>query len=96
MAEGTGDWVQATFDDWYMQVEGDRFSAQQTAQEAQRIARMLGLKAGEAVAQGPAAQVLEEKHLSALYGVEVRRGEAGGQPVFVAQTRAEGREPGAA
>jgi iron complex transport system ATP-binding protein len=45
------------------------------------------LKAGEAVAQGPAAEVLEEKHLSALYGVEVRRGEAGGQPVFVAQVR---------
>lgn len=48
MAEST-DWVEATFDDWYMQVEGDRFSAQQTQQEAQRIARMLGLKPGEVV-----------------------------------------------
>jgi iron complex transport system ATP-binding protein len=43
------------------------------------------LKAGEVLAQGPAAEVLEEKNLSALFGVEVRRGEAGGQPVFVAQ-----------
>jgi iron complex transport system ATP-binding protein len=46
---------------------------------------VLLLKAGEVVAQGPAAQVLDEKHLSTLYGVEVRRGEAGGQSVFVAQ-----------
>jgi iron complex transport system ATP-binding protein len=45
------------------------------------------LKAGEVVAKGPASEVLVEKNLSALFGVDVRRGEAGGQPVFVAQAR---------
>jgi ubiquinone/menaquinone biosynthesis C-methylase UbiE len=43
------DWAETTFDDWYMQVEGDRFSAEQTQQEARRIARMLELKPGQAV-----------------------------------------------
>lgn len=43
------------------------------------------LKDGVAVAQGPVAEVLDEGHLSTLYGTQVRRGEAGGQPVFVAQ-----------
>jgi iron complex transport system ATP-binding protein len=46
---------------------------------------VLLLKAGAVVGAGPVAEVLNEQHLSALYGVEVRRGEAGGQPVFVAQ-----------
>lgn len=43
------EWTKNVFDEAYMENEGDRFSAAQTQQEAQRISTLLQLKPGQAI-----------------------------------------------